>query len=533
LILWSYSLTQAKLNIGFYGLIHSFPATFLLAVGILTIASAILWMSKENHEKLLFVQLLFLITTLWLTPALLRSSPFLSDAYKNLGLINAIIKSGHVFYTWYLSWPGAHILSAAVTVVGAINLEPILGIFPFFMQLLWLLPLYIFLRNILGEARANYCWAGLWIFSLANWTGQEYFSPQAIAFFLMLTLLALITTPPIWKEQSYTLPFLLTAGFIIAGMVITHLLTALATICILLAFCVTKRAKKLAALIILCLLIVVVWDVTGGRNYTGQFLSELGRPGAIVALDPRYIVEKGIMMSFTGSSSHIAVVQTKIILTSMIAILWLVGTVLALVKAKRSSTTISLSAMAIALLLLLPTAKLFGWELLHRLYLYSLPFVAYYGVMLLNLGRRLPAIILCLLLLIALPLNIVAHYGNAAKDYIPRGEIAYWHFIQNNVSQGYVTGGLSPALLESAGYIKVRFEQLEWNDDRLVGKPLKGDRPHYVNVGEWDQSGYGFLRNEPEFIPDMRARLEESVHYNLIYANSDLSLYMTEAEGTQ
>jgi hypothetical protein len=490
-------------------------------------------MSRENHEKLLFVQLLFLIAALWLTPALLRSSPLLEWEYMNFGLINTIIKAGHVFYAWYLSWPGAHVLFASVTVIGGINLEPVLGIFPFLMQLLWLLPLYIFLRNVLGETRVNYCWAGLWIFSLANWIGQEYFSPQAIAFFLLLTLLALITSPPLWKEQSYTLPFLLTAGFIIAGIVTIHLLTSLAIFLILIAFCVTKRAKKPAVLIIICLLAVVVWDVTGGRNYTGQFLSELGRPGTIVAFDPKHIVEIIMAMSFTGSSSHIAVVQTRIVFTAMIVVLWLVGTVLALVKAKRSPTTISLSAMAIALLLLVLAAKQYGWEIGNRLYLYSLPFVAYYGAMLLNLGRKLPVIILSLLLLIALPLNIVAHYGNAAADYIPRGEIAYWHFMENNVNQGYVTGGLSPQFLESAGYERVDWAQLQWGDDRLVAEVFeKGYRPQYVNVGDWDRAVYGFLFDAPNFIPNMRARLEKSPYYNLIYSNPNLSLYISEARET-
>ena len=58
LVLWSCGIIQAKLDIGFFGLIHSFPIIFFISLGILTIASAILWVSKENHGKLLFFQLL-------------------------------------------------------------------------------------------------------------------------------------------------------------------------------------------------------------------------------------------------------------------------------------------------------------------------------------------------------------------------------------------------------------------------------------------------------------------------------------------
>lgn len=75
--LWTVSMTQAKLNIGFYGLIHSFPATYFLALALLTIASAILWVSRENHGKLLCLQLCFLITALWLSPIMIREQPSL------------------------------------------------------------------------------------------------------------------------------------------------------------------------------------------------------------------------------------------------------------------------------------------------------------------------------------------------------------------------------------------------------------------------------------------------------------------------
>ena len=92
-----------------FGTSH-FNISFFIALGILTIASAILWTSNENHHKLLFFQLLFLVTALWLTPALIGSHPFLGHAYKNLGLVSGIVEQGKVFSMWYLAWPGAHVL---------------------------------------------------------------------------------------------------------------------------------------------------------------------------------------------------------------------------------------------------------------------------------------------------------------------------------------------------------------------------------------------------------------------------------------
>ena len=371
LVLWAYSITQAKLDIGFYGLIDSFHITFFIALGILAIASVILWISNENHQKLLFFQLLFLITALWLTPALIGSHPGIGGAYRNLGLMSGIAEQGRVFHTWYLSWPGFHILFTIAAKLGAIDFEPILGVFPFFMQLFYLLPLYVFLRNVLGDARINYCWAGLWLFSLANWVGQEYFSPQTIAFFLMLSLLALITSPSLWEGKSRPFAFLLMAAVIIAATVTTHLLTSLAIFGILAAFCLAKRTKTLVPVIALCLLLIVGWDITGGAYYiTSRVLSQpLVTPiptveapiptveaptptveaptptvkpqKGILIFDPNYVVETNITRFIRGSESHIAVVQTRILFSLIFTLLGITGAILALILAKPKKTNIS------------------------------------------------------------------------------------------------------------------------------------------------------------------------------------------------
>ena len=53
LLLWSHSILYAKLEIGYFGLIRGLPVTFFIALAFLAVASAILWVSKEKHGKLL------------------------------------------------------------------------------------------------------------------------------------------------------------------------------------------------------------------------------------------------------------------------------------------------------------------------------------------------------------------------------------------------------------------------------------------------------------------------------------------------
>ncbi len=275
LILWAYSITQVELNIGLYGLIHSFPITFFIALGILTIASVILWISKESHQRLLFLQLLILIASLWLLPLLIGSRPFPGDAHRNLNLINAVVEGGHIFYDWYLFWPGAFILFPMVVKLGAVNLQPIMNMSAFFMQLFYLLPLYAFLRNLLGENKINYCWGGLWIFSLANWVGEGYFSAQGTAYFLLLVLLALVTTPSFWERNSKSFVLLSLTVVTFAAMSITHLLTSLTALCILAVLCVVKRSKRLAPVVVVCFFLIISWDIIGSGGYiTKQIMSQ-------------------------------------------------------------------------------------------------------------------------------------------------------------------------------------------------------------------------------------------------------------------
>ncbi|MFC1938103.1 hypothetical protein ACFLVS_00980 [Chloroflexota bacterium] len=163
-LLWAHSILYARFEIGHFGLIHSLPVTFFIALALLTAASAILWGSKENHGKLLLLQLLILISALWLIPVVTGGSlPFMNRAYFNIGLINHIAEEG-TFSTkglWYLSWPGGHTLFAIMTILGPINFETLLNVLPIFPITALMLPLYMLLRNILGKEKVNYCWAGL------------------------------------------------------------------------------------------------------------------------------------------------------------------------------------------------------------------------------------------------------------------------------------------------------------------------------------------------------------------------------------
>jgi len=276
----AHGLATAEFRVGFLGLIDSFPATIFVGLGILTVAAAILWVSKEYHPKLMLTQLVILVSVLWLAPVVVGgSSPFTNHALRSLGLVEYIARTGNMTASElpYLSWPGAFIPFAMMARMFSVDFASVLGYAPFIMWMLFLAPLYIFLRNTLGYERKNYIWAGMWLFSLAGWTGDEYFAGTVgSGLFLLLTLLALVTTPMLWERESKRRPVLLATIVGVYGLLaVTHLLTALIALCVIGGIVLLKRNRRVVLTACLCLSLLIAWNMTGAMGATRLTLSTL------------------------------------------------------------------------------------------------------------------------------------------------------------------------------------------------------------------------------------------------------------------
>jgi len=253
-------------------------------------------------------------------------------------------------------------------------------------------------------------------------------------------------------------------------------------------------------------------------------------PRGILTFNPHGIAEKQITSSLAGSESHIAVVQVRIIFSLIFAAVGLAGAVLTL-WVKRNRAVLSILAMAIALLLLLPLSNQFGWELIHRLYLYALAPMAYFGALFLDSRRKTPVFVFCLLLIIGLPLHVVSHYGNQAIDYFPPGQVAGLHFFNDTTSHGYVTGAYPLGIVRNIRqYRRINFAQLDWHRNTLTANtPLKEPMPHYIGISRQDRAMCEFILDNAHFIERTEQSLHDATNCNFIYNNPDLKLYVSES----
>ena len=119
-----------------------------------------------------------------------------SWAWKHLGLVDYLARH-HTVDTHvtnlnaYQSWPG--FFSVAATWLVGSHASSWIGPAqwaPLFFELLDVLALYaVFVRS---RPTGVSCGRAIWFFALGNWIGQDYFSPQAFAFFLYLVVILLV-----------------------------------------------------------------------------------------------------------------------------------------------------------------------------------------------------------------------------------------------------------------------------------------------------------------------------------------------------
>jgi hypothetical protein len=144
--------------------------------------------------------LLFLYTTALIfivhgTTALVYETPRYSWTYKHIGVAAYIQANGSVNPTVdiYHNWPGFFALSAFFSdLAGLGSALDYAAWAQVFFNLLYLGPLLMIFKSFSRNWRL--VWLSAWFFYITNWTGQDYFSPQATAYFFHLAFLGILLT---------------------------------------------------------------------------------------------------------------------------------------------------------------------------------------------------------------------------------------------------------------------------------------------------------------------------------------------------
>ncbi|KHL01252.1 hypothetical protein LK10_17550 [Sinomonas humi] len=472
LVLGVESLLRVNLqSIGALGLVSALPPTYFFALGLALVGFVATLSLHKARPALLTLQVLVLVVILQGADPIIHGLPRLEASYRHLGIADYIAQTGHLDprLDAYFNWPGFFSLLAMLSgSTGSRDLSSVATWAPIGINILMLVPLLALASRMTSNWR--HAWASVWMFYLASWVGQDYLSPQAFAFLLMVILLACVLTvfggwawPPNKQRLIARLKRIVTfldpavhlrqrtglargdlavlglgCTLFIVAMTAAHQLTPFAVVPVLAAFLLTGRLR-LRMLTLLAIVFPIVWLAVVAAPYTvGHIDSLIGSLGEL-----GQTTSKAVTGRIAGSDEHLFVVNTRLAETAGVLILGSIGAVVA--RGRRVSwLTAALGAgMPVVLYVVQP----YGGELLLRLYMYGLPFAAILMVVPLMRKSSAPlgwmrALGLLLLSSVLAMTTIVSRYGNDLVENFTPDEI-------NVVNQLYAVAPPGSVLIEA------------------------------------------------------------------------------------
>ena len=174
----------------------------------------------------------------------------------------------------YHNWPGFFAGAAAVTEwLGFGDAVAVAAWTPLALNLLTLASL-VFLLGHFTTSRPTVWLAGL-LFFVTNWIGQDYFSPQAVAYVLYLTIvgLAMRFYRPI-SPQRPTIAVHVTMAMLILALVISHQLTPIVLLVALAGLVLWRRTARVTIPLATVVGALALWFSTWARDFVFDNVSD-------------------------------------------------------------------------------------------------------------------------------------------------------------------------------------------------------------------------------------------------------------------
>lgn len=182
--------------VGEYGLIQALPVLYYVAVLVVLVAMALALSRTRQSVLVLATGAAALVLLIQGSATIVEDQARFPVAWLHAGFIESITSLGHTTPSFdaRFSWPGffsgAGVLTELTGVPGGATFW--IRWAPVVLTLAYLPSLLVIGRATLRGWRAP--WIGLIVFVFVDWVGQDYFSPQTVAFVLMLAFLAIVLT---------------------------------------------------------------------------------------------------------------------------------------------------------------------------------------------------------------------------------------------------------------------------------------------------------------------------------------------------
>ncbi|HLM65786.1 MAG TPA: hypothetical protein VK306_15935 [Acidimicrobiales bacterium] len=597
--LWVSALDQIDVDaIGDTGLVSVLPLRFFAALALLTVSFTIS-VHRDLRPRWHALHVAILVLIIHGTLPLIYDAPRFAYVYKHLGVVDLVSRYGTIDRTIdaYNNWPGFFLLNAYFR--EAAGLRDSIGYTPWapvFFNLGFVMLLLFVHRSLVDDTRVRWC--AVWLFVLGNWVGQDYLAPQAFAYLLYLAIvgvaLAWLPSRRPWRwwgrarsravalaarwnararwdalKAAYRSPEAPEApatperpwgggGAAIAlvlvlftAVVASHQLSPLMITAVITALIVVgRRGPWWLPLVMAAMTVAWFWLVAG------EFLSAHSYLVGDVGQRPDSAVNEELA-DLTSSPGQVFVALTSRVLSASLAVLAAVGLFLRWRRGRPSATVVALAAAPLPLL----GAVTYGGEMLFRVYLFSLPWVAFlaaWGLVRLCWGewalpwRSAVAPIVATAGLFGLVVALcVAAYGQEKSNHIRLGEVeasAWFYEHAPDASLMMLVNGSFPSRLEgNYGRFEVgnflqepryRNHRFQPGDVARLVRILEADTlasmdardveeaNAYVVVSK-SQIAYADLYRlaTPDQIASLEAILASSPLFEVVYTNEDARVY--------
>jgi hypothetical protein len=510
--LYVVSLQQFRLErIDGLGLFPATPLTYWIAGAVLLVGFGFLVGTKRRPSMAWgTAYLIVLVVFLHATTGFIEAHPRFPTAWTHAGFVDRIIETGRVApdYDARYNWPGAFSLGAYVAeLTGVGTARALLRWAPVLMNLLVLGAVRLIVQQASRDTRLQL--TGMATAVLVGWVGQDYLAPQAVAFVAYLTLVGVLLryfrdqdpdrpawfsvidrvdrrAPGIVRQQRlgelsgsvgslgvgrasalYLIVLVVTAVLAFSHQMTPFVLASAALVLVLVGR--VSRPLLPVTLVVGAVSWVAFGATTFLRSNLAPMIESLG--------DLRGSVDENVGGRVGGSEARELVLNYRMGLTAMVAVLALVGFVRQWRAHRADWVILALAVMPTPLLAL----NSYGGEVLLRVLLFVLPFLAVLAAFAFfregTMRPRSGAAAFTVFALVALPVFVIARFGNESFERIYSGDIAAWDRVVEIADPD--TGVI---VLNFAG--PWRYSGLLGTDYRVFPDERDGD-PSVGSVDEW------------------------------------------------
>ena len=440
LVAWVISLFTINIHdVNELGFAAAFtPLTWLaLLLAISAAICTIFLVSLETKRfwPLVVGALLLVIAVIHATPMLLESAPRFFEASNHVGFIDYIARTGQhsVEVNNRLSWFGA--FGAGATLSGTSGPPSLFGtirLFPWVFAMVILLPINAILSKFIVDQRARA--AALLFFVLGNWIAQDYFSPQAIAYFMSMTVVALIvhlapsSGPSVrhpkqwWAGRKSPLRLVVLVTALTMAIVLAHQLSPIMLVEMVLVLVLTG-ATSLRVFPLVVVAIFVTWFSVGGFFYWGGHIDLLF--GVHQEAKQSVSLSTIIAQNLTDRLKHGGLEFVVAIARVGVALIFLLMGTLSVWVGRRSREIRVLGVLSIAPFIFLGATG-YGGEALMRALFFALPFLSgLVGILVLRVKpRKVSVVVLAIAVTLLATMTEIARYGNEQFERVSAAQLS-------------------------------------------------------------------------------------------------------------